>query len=192
MLSRGHLRDGPQVHNPLRDPSHLSKVLNGRKPCTPHLAARLDAALDAGGKVRQAAAVFNGALAPGQRDRLDWTASHPGRADEQAVDALARVLAAQRVLEDRVGSAPMLVAVSAQTEAAEAIAADAPAALRSQLLGITAQYGSFYGWLQESTGHLTRAVQVYDPVARAGSRSRGDRPDLGTAQHERACRVGAR
>ena len=28
------------------DPSHLSKVLNGRKPYTPHLAARLDDALD--------------------------------------------------------------------------------------------------------------------------------------------------
>jgi plasmid maintenance system antidote protein VapI len=29
------------------DPSHLSKVLNGRKPASPYLAARLDDALGA-------------------------------------------------------------------------------------------------------------------------------------------------
>jgi transcriptional regulator with XRE-family HTH domain len=144
------------------DPSHLSKVLNGRKPYTPHLAARLDDALDADGKIRQAAATFNGSLTPDQRDRLDWTAHHPGRPDEQAVDALAGVLAAQRLLEDRVGSAPMLIAVAGQTAAAEAIAADAPAPVRSQLLDLAAQYGSFHGWLHENTGHLGQAVKVYD------------------------------
>jgi transcriptional regulator with XRE-family HTH domain len=37
------------------DPSHLSKVLNGRKPYSPYIAARLDEALDAGGKIKQAA-----------------------------------------------------------------------------------------------------------------------------------------
>ena len=174
------------------DPSHLSKVLNGRKRYTPQLAARLDSVLDAGGKIRQAAAVFNGSLAPDQRDRLEWTAGHPGRADEQAVDALAGVLAAQRVLEDRVGSAPMLVAVSAQTAAAEAIAADAPAPVRSQLLDLAAQYGSFHGWLHENTGHLTQAVKVYDRALGQAAGGRRRQPDLGAAQHEGACRVGAR
>jgi transcriptional regulator with XRE-family HTH domain len=38
------------------DPSHLSKILNGRKPASPYLAARLDDALGADGKIRQAAA----------------------------------------------------------------------------------------------------------------------------------------
>jgi len=37
------------------DPSHLSKVLNGRKPHSPRIADRLDEALDAGGKIRQPA-----------------------------------------------------------------------------------------------------------------------------------------
>ncbi len=37
------------------DPSYLSKVLSGRKPVTPHLGARLDVALDAGGQIRVAA-----------------------------------------------------------------------------------------------------------------------------------------
>jgi len=37
------------------DPSYLSKVLSGRKPVTPHLGARLDDALGAGGQIRDAA-----------------------------------------------------------------------------------------------------------------------------------------
>jgi transcriptional regulator with XRE-family HTH domain len=38
------------------DPSHLSKVLSGHKPASPYLAARLDDALGAGGKIKEAAA----------------------------------------------------------------------------------------------------------------------------------------
>ncbi len=37
------------------DPSYLSKVLSGHKPSSPYLAARLDDALGAGGKIRDAA-----------------------------------------------------------------------------------------------------------------------------------------
>ena len=33
------------------DPSYLSKILSGRKPATPHVAACLDKVLDAGGKI---------------------------------------------------------------------------------------------------------------------------------------------
>jgi transcriptional regulator with XRE-family HTH domain len=38
------------------DPSYLSKILSGRKPASPYLAARLDDALGAEGKIREAAA----------------------------------------------------------------------------------------------------------------------------------------
>src|SRR5260370_38761201 len=37
------------------DPSHLSKILSGRKPPSPYLAARLDDVLGADGKVKEAA-----------------------------------------------------------------------------------------------------------------------------------------
>jgi transcriptional regulator with XRE-family HTH domain len=157
------------------DPSYLSKVLNGQKPCGAQLAERLDDVLGAGGKIRTAAATaFNGSLPPADRDRLDWSSRHPGHADALAADALAGVLAAQRLLEDRVGAAPMLAAVSAQVGAAEAIAADAPAAVRSRLLDIAAQYGSFLGWLNEATEHLPQAVQAYD-------RSLGQAAEVGDA-----------
>jgi len=39
------------------DPSHLSKVLSGHKAASPYLAARLDDALGAGGKITEAAAI---------------------------------------------------------------------------------------------------------------------------------------
>ncbi|MGH3191688.1 MAG: helix-turn-helix domain-containing protein [Streptosporangiaceae bacterium] len=46
------------------DPSHLSKILSGRKPASPYLAARLDDALGAEGKIAAAAAATPPAPGP--------------------------------------------------------------------------------------------------------------------------------
>jgi tetratricopeptide (TPR) repeat protein len=156
------------------DPSYLSKVLRGRKPAPAALRAQLDEILGAAGAIEHAADAY-GSTSAADRDHLGWTARHPSRADERAPEALAAVLASQRLLEDRVGSAPMLAAVTAQSAAAEAIARDAPAALHPQLLGLAAEYGSFRGWLYENTGQLAKAIGVYDrslgQAAEAGSPS---------------------
>jgi transcriptional regulator with XRE-family HTH domain len=146
------------------DVSHLSRVLNGHKAVSADLAAAVDDALEARGEIRRAAAgpAAGGSVSPEARDRLAWAARHPGRADAQVIDALAGVLAAQRLLEDRIGSAPMLEPVAAQVAAAENLAADAPAELRSRVLDIAAQYNSFRAWLDENTGRLQQAIRVYD------------------------------
>jgi tetratricopeptide (TPR) repeat protein len=143
------------------DPSYLSKVLSGRKPAPAALRARLDEILDAGGAIEHAADACGG-TSPDDRDRLSWAARHPGRTDAQAAEALADVLASQRLLEDRIGSAPMLAAVTAQASAAEAMALDAPVALHSRLLGLAAEYGSFRGWLYENTRQFAKAIGAYD------------------------------
>ncbi len=119
------------------DPSHLSKVLNGRKPCTPQLAARLDDVLGAGGKIRDAAATFDGSLSPDRRDRLDWTARKPRATDMAAVEALADVLAAQRRAEDSLGSEAMLRPVRAQIAVVEDLVTEAPASGHSTSDGST-------------------------------------------------------
>jgi hypothetical protein len=134
------------------DPSHLSKVLNGRKPHPPQLAARLDDVLDAGGKIRQAAAVFNGSLAPDQRDRLDWTARKPRAADMAAVEALADVLAAQRRAEDCLGSEAMLRPVRAQIAVVEDLVSEARGKVRPRLVHVAGQWAQYLGWLYANTG----------------------------------------
>ena len=72
------------------------------------------------------------------------------------------VLAAQRELEDRIGSAPMLAPVAAQVTAAGYLVSGTPAQLRDRVLDVTAQYGYFLGWLHESTRQLPQAVALYD------------------------------
>jgi len=84
------------------DPSHLSKILNGRKPASPYLAARLDDALGAQGKIREAAAV------PASRPIADARGS--ARLPRSAVtaadaEAVAETTRAFRDLDNRFGGA---------------------------------------------------------------------------------------
>jgi len=140
------------------DPSYLSKVLNGRKPASPHVAARLDKVLGAEGKIRQAAAVFNGSVAPGQRDRLDWAARHPRHADASAVESLTDVLAAQRKAEDALGSAAVLRPVLAQLAVMDSLAAEARGPLRPAVIDAAQQWAQFAGWLHLNVADHSRSA----------------------------------
>jgi len=85
------------------DPSHLSKVLNGRKPASPYLAARLDDALGAGGKIRDAA---SSAPAPAARRTEGSNGRLPRDAVTRAdVEAVAVTTKAFRDLDNRFGGA---------------------------------------------------------------------------------------
>lgn len=53
------------------DPSHLSRILNGKQPPSRQLAAALDAALDAGGEITQAAVKAGAALRPATRRQAE-------------------------------------------------------------------------------------------------------------------------
>ena len=82
------------------DPSHLSKILSGRKPPSPYLAARLDDVLGAGGTIRQAAAV------PAPRPPAGGTARLPRSAVTAAdAEAVAETTRAFRDLDNRFGGA---------------------------------------------------------------------------------------
>ena len=131
------------------DPGQLSKMLNGRKPASPHLAGRLGDVLGDRDLLVQAAAgpVFNGSLALGARDRLNWTASHPDRADAAAVESLTSVLAAQRKAEDALGSKAILRPVAAQLAVVDSLAAEARGPLRPAVIDVAQQWAQFAGWL---------------------------------------------
>jgi tetratricopeptide (TPR) repeat protein len=146
------------------DPGYLSKVVNGRKPVSGDLARRLDAALDAGGVLAAFAAVpgLNGSFTSDDEERLVLAARRPRRVDQGVVASLATILAAQRRLEDRVGSASMLKAAVAQLGVVSTLASEARAPVRSDVLSIAGQYAQFAGWLSANTRQLADASGWYD------------------------------
>ncbi len=68
------------------------------------------------------------------------------------VQALATVLAAQRRLEDSVGSAVVIPAVDAQVAEIERMVIDACGDVRPSLLNVAAQWSQFAGWLHANVG----------------------------------------
>jgi transcriptional regulator with XRE-family HTH domain len=70
------------------DPSYLSKILNGHKPVSPHLAALLDGALDAGGKIKQAGVPMPERAAP---RRIPSSDSTDQESTEDLIDVLGRI-----------------------------------------------------------------------------------------------------
>ena len=84
------------------DPSHLSKILSGRKPPSPYLAARLDDVLGADGKVREAAA----AHVPRPPGSGQGSTRLPRKAVTAAdAEAVAETTRAFRDLDNRFGGA---------------------------------------------------------------------------------------
>jgi transcriptional regulator with XRE-family HTH domain len=146
------------------DPGYLSKVVNGRKAVSVELARRLDAALNAGGVLAAFAAApgLNGAFTGDDEERLVLAARQPKRLDRGVVVSLAAVLAAQRRLEDQVGSAAMLKPVAAQLAVVSNLAGEARAPLRGEVLGVAGQYAQFAGWLNANTERLADAGKWYD------------------------------
>jgi transcriptional regulator with XRE-family HTH domain len=152
------------------DKGLISKYVNGKKQPSAKLARLLDEALGAGGELAALAPRpamwrppgLNGTFSADEEERLALAVQRPSRIDVAAVDSLAAVLAAQRELEDRIGSAPMLAPVAAQVTATGQLVSETPAPLRDRVLDVAAQYGYLLGWLHESTGQLPQATALYD------------------------------
>ncbi len=147
------------------NPGYINKLCNDRKPATPEVAARLEKILDAGDTLMQhvsrravltgaaalASAPLLGALDAGEQDRLEWVRHHPRRIDQATVDALTSALAAQRHLEDSVGSAAMLPPVTAQLAVIEDLVTEARGQIRHALVDIAQEWCQFAAWLNIST-----------------------------------------
>lgn len=146
------------------DKGYLSKVMNGHKPGSAYLAEKLDEVLGGDGTLMalanrrqvlgEAAAIAGasllGALDADGRDRLAWAQHHPRRIDQATVDALTAALAAQRRLEDSVGSVAMLGPVTAQIAAIENLVTQARGPIRHALVSIAQEWCQFGAWLNIS------------------------------------------
>jgi transcriptional regulator with XRE-family HTH domain len=131
-------------------PSYLSQIINGTRTPDPSVVRKLDAALDADGRLADLVAPATG---PYDQDVFAAVATDPRRAGTAAVDSLASTLAGQRHLDDVCGSAAML---RPATELAATIVMPAArstrGACRPPLLTVAAQWAQFVGWLHTSVG----------------------------------------
>ncbi|NVI91163.1 helix-turn-helix transcriptional regulator [Actinomadura sp. BRA 177] len=136
------------------DDGHLSKIANDRKNPSLELARRLDDFLEANGELAalRRPGRSEQALTPDEGERLRLAAGRPSRVDQGVVQALATVLAAQRRLEDSVGSAVVIPAVDAQVAEIERMVIDACGDVRPSLLNVAAQWSQFAGWLHANVG----------------------------------------
>lgn len=139
--------------------SQIHDLETGRRRPTAEVAAALDQALGAGGRL--AAMVRAAGPPPEVAERLDHVARHPRHVDPATLEALADLLAAQRRLEDSIGSAAVIAPVRAQLDAVRALAAEARCSLRHQLIDLAAQWAQFCGWLYAASGRSGEAGRWY-------------------------------
>jgi hypothetical protein len=104
-------------------------------------------------------------LTPDDTERLVGAIHRPSRVDGQVIGSLANVLAAQRRLEDHVGSAAVVVPVSAQLDALSGMVVDARGILRPKLVDVTGQWALFAGWLTANMGRFDVSRSWFDRAA---------------------------
>ncbi|ROT33799.1 helix-turn-helix domain-containing protein [Micromonospora sp. HM5-17] len=139
--------------------SQIHDLETGRRQPTEETASVLDHALGAGGRL--AAMVRPAGPPPEAAERLDYVAVHPRRVDPATLDALTDLLAAQRRLEDSIGSAAILGPVHAQLGLVASLVAEAGGDLRPRLVDLASQWAQFAGWLLAASGRPADASRQY-------------------------------
>lgn len=153
--------------------SYLSEIINGQKMPSEQVARALDDALDAGG---QLVALVSVAALSYDLDPLAYAAANPHRGDPATIDAFARVLSAQRHLEDSVGAAAILAPTLPQMDTVTAMVRSTAGPYRPKLMYVASQWGQFVGWLNTSLGRWAEA-QAWNRTALEWASELGD-PDL--------------
>lgn len=128
------------------DPGLISRYRTGAKRPSAKMAARLDDVLDAGGELATVRPVDD------DEERVFAAIQQPHRVDEATVRHLATTLAAQRRLEDTIGSGPLVASVAAQLDTITGLVRDVRGPVRPKLVAVAAQFAQFAGWLHTNTG----------------------------------------
>jgi transcriptional regulator with XRE-family HTH domain len=150
---------------------YISQLEAGLRCPSSTTAARLDAALDAGGEL---AAMVVEIVAPSDHDRVVYATAHPRRVDMATMDALADALAALRRLDDTLGAAAVLPVADRQRIMVAVLARHARAPIHSQVVGMLGQWCQFQGWLHLSGGQVGRATAMFSRALAAAAEA-GDR-----------------
>jgi transcriptional regulator with XRE-family HTH domain len=156
--------------------SYLSQLVNGERSPSPQVVRALDRALHADGQLTD---LLIAAASPDDRDLLVDAVANPRRVGPDTIDALTRVLAGQRHLDDVAGSATMLGPVAAQMAAITTMVVEVAGPTRPDLLYVAAQWAQFCGWLHTSLGKWPDA-RVWFARAAEWATEHGDRDLLAT------------
>ncbi len=148
------------------DVGYLSKVLNGRKPCSPHMAKCLDDALGAEGSITEAAEHDRSA-----RDSREVVSKPDTRVAPELADYFSSQLAGHYVADRFLGPARLIPTSVSQYELLCDLAGDADSALRASLWGLAAGYAAFIGWLHQDAGDLVTAARWMDVMIERSHRS---------------------
>lgn len=136
--------------------AYVSAVELGKRPATPQFAQLVDDALDAGGVLAAMVRPWNG-LTGDDDERIAKMLAEPRRVDRAGLDAIDRLLADARHLEDEVGSAAVKPPVLARLHLLEDLVADARGPLRPAVLDAASQWAQFGGWLDANTSEFPGA-----------------------------------
>jgi transcriptional regulator with XRE-family HTH domain len=138
--------------------SHISELIGRTKNPSAQTAKALDDALTANGQLASLVAVAGG---DDDLDRLAAATAMPGNINAATVDSLAAVLAAQRHLDDTMGSATLVGPVVAHLDTVTAMVRSAYGPVRPRLMGVAAQWAQFGGWLHTSVGKSDKAREWF-------------------------------
>ncbi|WP_131738643.1 XRE family transcriptional regulator [Actinomadura roseirufa] len=105
---------------------------------------------------------LDGAFTPDDEQRLVAASRRPARTDLAVVTSLAAVLAAQRRLEDIIGSDALLAPVREQLATVEELVRGARGSIRPKVMDVAAQWAQFAAWLNASSRRLDEAEHLYD------------------------------
>ena len=145
------------------DPSYLSKVLRGIKPCGPDIARRIDKALGAGGEIIEAAC------------RLAPKPPHAGMGPvaPELADYFSSQLAGHYTADRFLGPQRLIPVALSQYELLCDVAAAARGSLRADLWSIAAGYAALLGWLYQDAGDLAASGRWHDVMIERAHRSQG-------------------
>lgn len=127
--------------------SYLSELVNGKTMPSRSVAAALDAALSAKGRLT---ALVAPAGTDSDLDRLAAAVDNLRNVNAATVESLERVLAAQRTVDDTMGSTALIGPVVSQLEAITGMLLTCTGPTRAPLVYVAAQFGQFAGWLHLS------------------------------------------
>jgi len=140
------------------DPSYISRVLHGLKPCGPALARDLDRELGADGEV--IAAAQRPAPAPPEMPVAP-----------ELADYFRQQLAGHYAADRFLGPGRLIGVATAQYELLCDIAGTASGTLRGELWATAAGFAALLGWLQQDAGDLAESTRWHDVMIERGHRS---------------------
>lgn len=141
------------------DPSYLSKVLRGLKPCGPRLARDIDDTLAAGGAIIRAAS------------RSDVPVYQETPVAPELVGYFRSQLAGHYTADMYLGPHHLIPTVQTQAELITRLASAADAPVRRDLLDTGAAYAALLGWLHQDAGDLTASARWRDSTLSLAHRS---------------------